>query len=240
MPGLVDLNCHLLAAVDDGPATKEESAMLLAMLYRQGVRTICVTPAFSLDFSDVSDRTVRKEFDLLKERAFRWGESLTLFLSREYRCDRLFYERLSEEGVRPLGKGRGLLLRFEREEPWERIGEHVDRVTAAGYLPVIAHAEEYTALREDEARVEALSRKGAKILLDAGGILGRYGKDAAGFCQALIRDRLADAVASNAHDLKKLPPEMEECRKYLCAKAGEEYAALLTEENPLRILSGDA
>ena len=46
MPGIVDMHCHVLPGVDDGPKRMEDSIAVLREAARQGIDTMIVTPHF--------------------------------------------------------------------------------------------------------------------------------------------------------------------------------------------------
>ena len=67
MIGIVDLHSHILPYVDDGALRKEESDMLIGMLYSQGVRISCATPHLRKGMFETSDEDILKQFEKLEE-----------------------------------------------------------------------------------------------------------------------------------------------------------------------------
>src|SRR5690348_6007121 len=47
---MIDLHCHILPGVDDGPKTIEESIAMARVAYEDGIRTIVATPHVSHDY----------------------------------------------------------------------------------------------------------------------------------------------------------------------------------------------
>ena len=50
---VIDLHCHLLPGIDDGPATLDESLALVVALAADGVRSAAATPHVRPDHPDV-------------------------------------------------------------------------------------------------------------------------------------------------------------------------------------------
>ena len=40
---LVDMHCHLLAGLDDGPRSQEEAVAMCRMAYEEGIRMVAAT-----------------------------------------------------------------------------------------------------------------------------------------------------------------------------------------------------
>ncbi|MGA3363301.1 MAG: CpsB/CapC family capsule biosynthesis tyrosine phosphatase, partial [Solirubrobacteraceae bacterium] len=49
---MIDLHCHVLPGIDDGPATWEESLLLARTAAGAGTRTIVATPHVSWEYSN--------------------------------------------------------------------------------------------------------------------------------------------------------------------------------------------
>ena len=55
--GYIDIHCHCLSGVDDGPATKAEALALCQALVEDGVTTVIATPHQLGRFSDCNEAT---------------------------------------------------------------------------------------------------------------------------------------------------------------------------------------
>ena len=76
------------------------------------------------------------------------------------------------------------------------------------------------------------------LQLNKGSLLGRFGRPAQLASELLMDHGLAACVASDAHSAMERTTYMEEIRRYLTDRWGGDYARLLLEENPSRILAG--
>ena len=70
---MIDLHCHILYGLDDGPGTIEESVQMCRMGYADGVRTVVATP-HTLNESFQNDRrTILSKVQELKEALKQFG-----------------------------------------------------------------------------------------------------------------------------------------------------------------------
>jgi protein-tyrosine phosphatase len=171
---LIDLHCHVLFGIDDGPRDIEGSLALARRARANGIDAIVATPhASSRHPNDAS--TIAGPLEQLRERLRREAITVELFPGAE-----VAYTHLAEmepETVRclTLGGGGWLLV----EPPFGSVAtglEHgIHALMGAGHGVVLAHPERSGALHRDPAIVERLVADGALTSLTAGSLVGRFG-----------------------------------------------------------------
>lgn len=233
---LVDLHCHVIPYVDDGAVNEEEASAILRLQAEQGVKVICCTPHLRKGMFETPDDEIIRQFRALKQRAKADGQEIIFALSREYHADALFEEKLEKKEIICMGAGRYILTEFSHAHSYRQIQGTIDLITASGYRPLIAHIERYPALMGDEDRVIELREMGARIQVNAGSVLGRGSSKEQAWTKKLLKYRLADVIASDAHGTDFRPPELLKCAEYIEKKYGETYADRLFHTNPLKIL----
>ena len=234
---LADIHCHLMPYVDDGAYDEEESLELLKLEAAQGVRSICLTPHLRADMFESSDETVEEHFALVSRLVDEAGLSLRLFHSREYHFDRIFRSRLESGNLRPLGKGRHLLVEFGGRHSEADMLEAVTLVQEAGWKPIIAHVERYAPLQA-LSFADELRSSGAMLQVNAGSVLGREGLRQKQLTKRLLQKGLVDVIASDAHDVRIRTPELELCARQIEKKYGLGLARRLLCDTPNAILMG--
>ena len=230
---LADIHCHIVPYVDDGAAVLDEAMALLHSQYEQGVRIVCATPHLRAGMFESSDEDIIRQFERLKEMASSQFPNLSLFLSREYHCDKLLRKQLEQKTVLPLGEG--LLIEFSARHSEQQIHEYIELVKCSGLVPMIAHIERYPVVDAKDT-VKALKQMGARIQVNAGSVLGREGLKRRMFVRSILKARLVDVVASDCHDTMSRPCEVRAAFEWIRKKCGEEYAAKVLSENPRKLL----
>jgi protein-tyrosine phosphatase len=230
---MIDLHCHVLPGIDDGPETIAGSLQLVRAASAAGVRTIVATPHVSRRYPNDAATIARLVAELserLRAEAIaievRPGAEIALTSAVEMTPEQL--AQLS------LGEGSWLLI----EPPFTPAAAGVDAIlfdiVRGGHRVVLAHPERCPAFHRDRAVLESLVRAGVLTSITAGSLVGSFGSDVRRFALGLVRDGLVHNVASDAHDHLKRPPGIaaELRQAHLQSLAG-----WFTEQVPGAILS---
>jgi protein-tyrosine phosphatase len=232
---VIDLHCHVLAGIDDGPATIEGSVALARAAAAAGTRTLVATPHVSWSCRNDADTIAR----MVKEVNARLAaEAVALEVRRgaEIAITRVADIEPSELSRLGLGGGAWLLV----EPPFAETSASLDGVVRdlqrRGHRVVLAHPERCQAFHRDPGMLDSLVRDGALTSITAGSLVGRFGESVRRFALQLAQGELIHNVVSDAHDDVRRPPGMA---------AQIEQAGLgplrewLTEQVPAAILAGE-
>ncbi len=230
---MIDIHCHLLFGVDDGPDTIEDSKAMLEEAARQGVDTVILTPHFRQGMFPFDPDAVRKHFSELLPVARKAG--VRLFLGTEYHIDLECVQNLKSGRCLPLAGSEYVLSEFSYEAEYSFLMERVQELQFAGYIPIIAHAERCACLTQDPELAGELRNAGVLIQLNADAVLGKTVRAEKQFCRYLLESGMADVIASDSHDLVNRPCQMEKCRGFVAKKYGEGMAERLFETTPEQI-----
>jgi protein-tyrosine phosphatase len=233
---VIDLHCHVLAGIDDGPATLEESVALARAAASAGTRTLIATPHVSWEYPNDAG-TIAGLVTELGRRLTAEGVALEIRPGAEIAMTRVIDTPAEELARLTLGGGRWLLV----EPPFAAAVIGLDTIIAelqgSGYHVLMAHPERCPAFHRDRSMLEALVASGALSSVTAGSLAGRFGRRVRRFALELIRDGLAHNVSSDAHDHIHRPPTIAS----ELAEAGlGGLSAWLTHEVPAAILRGGA
>ncbi len=232
---MIDLHCHVLPGIDDGPEILEESVVMARAAARAGTRILLATPHVSHSYPNDAEKiaarvaTVRERLGSEDfELDVRAGAEIALSRALEMETDEL--ARLS------LGGGPWLLVEPPFSPASRELEVRFGRVGERGCRILIAHPERCPAFQRDPSGLRTLVDAGFLCSLTAGSLVGRFGEDVRRFALSLLRDGLAHNVASDAHDLYARPPGMLEAIEQSGSGA---LAAWLTREVPAAILAGE-
>lgn len=231
-----DLHNHALWGVDDGPGSEQEMFAMLDASYADGVETICLTPHFHPGYFGEHQARSQEHFEALTRYAACRYPAMRLYLGNELRYSSDCLSWLAAGACRTLNGTDHVLVDFDEGEPERNIVRGLERLMSAGYRPVLAHAERYRAL--SAGQVWELSRNGVWIQLDVQSLFGTYGPGAMLRSRKLLKKKLADIIATDAHSLGRRSPILSRGYREVARNYGDAYAGLLFAENPLRLLEG--
>jgi protein-tyrosine phosphatase len=232
---VIDLHCHVLPGIDDGPATIEGSVALARAAAAAGANTLVATPHVSWAHPNDAG-TIARLVDEVNARLAAEAVALEVRPGAEIATTRVADIEPSELSRLGLGGGPWLLV----EPPFAEMSPGLEGVVRdlqhRGHRVVLAHPERCHAFHRDPGMLYSLVRDGALTSITAGSLVGRFGESVRRFALQLAQGELIHNVVSDAHDDVKRPPGMA---------AQIEQAGLgplrewLTEQVPAAILSGE-
>lgn len=233
---MIDLHCHVLPGIDDGPSTIADSLALARAAAEAGTRTLVATPHVSWEYPNRAD-TIARLVDELERMLGSQSTALVIRSGAEVAMTRVVDIAPHELSRLTLGGGQWLLL----EPPFTPVASGLDRVVAdlqqRGHGVVLAHPERCPALHRDRPMLERLVESGVVTSVTAGSLGGKFGSVVRRFSLELVRDGLVHNVASDAHDALQRPPSI--AAELERAGLGE-LTDWLTQAVPGAILDGGA
>lgn len=231
---MIDIHCHLLYGVDDGPKTFAESRDMLREAKAQGISHIILTPHYRHGMFPYDKERILRHFKKVREYAGRIG--VEVCLGCEYHVNSKCIQYLDTGRCLTLGGSTYTLTEYSYETEYSYIRNMTRELTHHGYTPVIAHVERYRCMTEDPGRAEELQTLGALVQVNADAVLGLEGRKTKQYCRYLLKHGLADIVSSDSHGMDRRACHMEKCQTYVTRKFGAETARNVFERNPGKIL----
>lgn len=234
---MIDLHCHVLPGIDDGPATIDESVALVRAAAAGGIREIVATPHVSSHYPDNGPTNISRLTSELNERLRNEEIAVEIRTGAEINITRI--GELSDEELSTLALGGGQWLLVEC--PFAVHAPDFDAILlylkSKGHRILLAHPERSPLFQRDPRRLEALVATGMLASITAGSLIGSFGRDVRRFAMRLTADGLVHNVASDAHDVRRRPPGIAG----EIAEAGlEDLTDWFAQGVPHAILSGEA
>jgi protein-tyrosine phosphatase len=234
---MIDLHCHLLPGVDDGPWRLEESVAMCRLAESEGTRVLVATPHQRHPSWWNEDRA--KLLALVAELQERLGEWPRVLPGAEIRADAELVAAVDElpgGSLLPLAGSRYLLVELNRQAPTVDPAELVHELTVAGWHPILAHPEHYPWLLAQPELIERLIAQGALLQITGASLTGYFGRRPQLACRNLLDAGWVHFVASDAHGIDRRPPGLQAAFAALAHGWGEETAQALTSGNPAAVI----
>jgi protein-tyrosine phosphatase len=231
---MIDLHCHVLPGIDDGPETIEGSVALARAASAAGIDTLVATPHVNARTPNDS-HTIAARVRELNARLVQDDVNVEILPGAEIAISHLAEVEPAELSRLTLGGGEWLLV----EPPFTLVAPGlaslVIGVQRQGHRVVLAHPERCPALQRERGVVPSLVDAGVLMSITAGSLVGRFGSEVRSYALELAREGLIHNVTSDAHDSVRRPPGMagEMRRAGLAA-----LADWLTRAVPEAILDG--
>ena len=232
-----DIHCHLLYGVDDGPEKLEEMLDMLDAAYRDGIRSLCVTPHFNFSFFGDNSKKAQSAYRELCEITKEKYPDMTVYLG----CEIFYHDeclRYLSDGICPsLAGTKYVLVDFSSDVDLFTVTDAVKSIISYGYIPILAHTERYRIFQSITSRLNDLKDYGAVISINAASVVGKNSRKEMSCAKKIIKAGICDIIASDAHNTTNRPFCFSECYDYLKKHHGKETAELLTCLRANRILS---
>jgi protein-tyrosine phosphatase len=237
---MIDLHCHLLPGVDDGPATLEESLALCRIAVAGGTTHAIVTPHIHPGRWDNNRDSIRRECAALAAVLAEHGIPLRLGFAAEVRVTDQVMRQVAAEDIPFYGDVDGyriMLLEF----PHGRMIPGSERLAAwllhQGIRPLIAHPERNRALMKDPGQLQPFIDMGCWLQVTAGSLTGAFGEAARDLARQLLDDEVVTVLASDGHNSGARQPTLEQPFDYVARHYGEQRALQLMLHMPRRIVA---
>jgi protein-tyrosine phosphatase len=232
---MIDLHCHILSGLDDGPKTLDLS---LAMA-RHGVRLCVATPHIHPGCYDNDYDAIQTAYQSFQLALAEKGIALQLRMAAEVRVD-AHLPSLVGARKRPFirtWEGRSaLLIEFPHGHLPADSETLIPCLLNQGILPVIAPPERHRVFVRQPAKLVPFLELGCLPQVTAASLAGLFGPDIRRYAISLLRQGCVTFMASDAHNLEKRAPDMQPALTCLRALIGEDNACGLVDGNPRKLL----
>lgn len=241
---MIDLHCHILPGIDDGPRAFKQSLELIRAAANNGITHMVATPHIHPGRYPNTSRSITHVFrDFLTELSGYDDIAVEFALAAEVRVsDELIYMASSDQ-LPALGYWDGDLVVL-LEMPHSHIPPGL--IQLLGWLakknirPMIAHPERNKDIMRDFDQIKPLVQAGCLFQVTAGALVGQFGELARIRAEEILKRGLATVLATDAHHIQRRPPNLAEGRRAAEQIVGETLAWELVRENPAKIIGDRA
>jgi protein-tyrosine phosphatase len=257
---MIDLHCHILPGVDDGPETMEESMAMCRISIRDGIRTVLATP-HTLNGVYQNDRStilakVRELNRKIAECRLQNAEcripetssafclppsafSLTVLPGADVHFSTELLNEIDEGKALTIGDGgKFLLLEFPFQGIPHGAEEVLFQLMVRGIIPIISHPERNLEIAFKPQRYFEMVRMGCLGQVTAMSLTGEFGEEVKRVADKLLKARLVHMIASDAHSINSRPPVLSSAIQAAVRIVGEAEARKMVTEYPQAVLDG--
>lgn len=237
---MIDLHCHLLPGIDDGPQSMAEAVALARHAVQSGISGSVVTPHIHHGRYENTQGSIKAAFDLFSCELKALGIPLQLGFGAEVRIGPEIVEMVEENEIPFLGRLEGyriLLLEFPHGHIPLGSEKLVMWLLSRKIRPMIAHPERNKDVLKNVERIRPYVELGCLLQLTAGSVAGLFGPPPMKTASLILERGWAFALATDAHNLEHRPPEMEAGRQAAEKIVGTADSFRLVHENPASLLA---
>lgn len=240
---MIDLHCHLLPGIDDGPEDLATALRLARHAVSAGIRISVVTPHMHVGRYKNNAASIREAARDFQRTLDAEGIALQILSAAEVRLDHDILSWIAEEQIPWLGQWQGqhvMLLEFPHSHVPVGADKLVEWLLKQGIRPMIAHPERNKDVMRSVDKLQPFVRLGCLLQVTAGAVAGAFGEAARVRSVDLLGRGWVTVLASDAHNLEARPPELEPGRAAAAVIVGEAESWNLVRHRPAEILGAKA
>jgi protein-tyrosine phosphatase len=235
---LVDLHCHLLAGLDDGPRCSEEALEMCRIARAEGVGLACATAHQNERWPDVTPERIRQATQRLAENLLNERVSLTVFPCAEVMVHPGFLADWSAgQFLSVADRGRYLLIEMPNQL-YVDLRESVMRLTQMGVRPILAHPERHAELLHEPDQIEQLIEAGCLVQVSSASITDPPDRACTRALKSWLKRGIVHFIGSDGHSPFRRPPLLREAYRTIEHWAGQPVADRVCSTNGLAVLHG--
>lgn len=236
---MIDLHCHILPGIDDGPADIEESLQIARLAVQDGIHTCVATPHFYVGLYTPSKETIQHQVSRLNEHLRTYDIALQVLPGMEVALTPEALSHFEEDKLLGLNGSRYLLVEPSRLSTPDTIHNACYQLLVQNAIPVLAHPERNPLLHKAPEILFDLVRSGVLLQINATSLDPSQSQRAYDNVRFLLQHRAVHCIASDGHSAEHRPPKLrqavEEAGRILNSR--NEALAMVTT-TPERIISG--
>ncbi|MGE6356502.1 tyrosine-protein phosphatase [Flavobacterium sp. NPDC079362] len=199
--GYIDIHNHILAGIDDGAKTPEETNYLIAQMKALNIKAAFATPHTFNGLWNNTSESIRQAYEIALK-----NDDNRMFLkgyASEYMLDNTLIEKSREEKLLGLSKN-FILIEFNLFNNPLNLYEMLFELKTKNYKVIIAHPERYLYFHNSIGKYQKLKEYGVFFQLNLLSLTGYYGKSIQRQAIELFKNDLYDFTGSDIHSATEI------------------------------------
>jgi protein-tyrosine phosphatase len=233
---MIDLHCHILPGLDDGPETLAESLDMCRAAAADGVACIVATPHRKPGTYEISRSRVLAGIQELMAAVRAIGLNLRILPGMEVTVSPEMVSLLKIGCELTLNGGCYFLAEFSPLTVPAGWDDFLVSFIDKGLVPIIAHPERNAWFIQHPEALAAAVDRGIRLQLTAMSLSGAFGVETRNFSIELVQQNLVHVLASDGHSAAFRPPKLSDGCRLVADLIGRQRAEALVCANPKAII----
>lgn len=238
---MYDIHCHVLAEIDDGARSFEDSLQICKIAAQEGIRAIAATPHFIDKQSETEQSKIISALYQLNQAIKNKGIELMLLPGMEVYLTPDLVELYEQGKIITLNYKNHMLIEIpilSKNLPLY-LNDVLFRLQLKGVRPVIAHPERCRSVIRNPNIIYDLIENGCIIQLNSGSLEGAFGREVQKTAYDLLKHNMVHIIASDNHSTYDRMSSLKECYDIVSKKFSKTTAKDLFINNPYKVINGE-
>lgn len=236
---MIDLHCHILPGLDDGPSTLDEAVEMCRIASKDGITTIVATPHFRPGRYEYPYKVFLEALTSLRSAISQANIDLSILPGADVTITPELGAHLSAQPHLTInGGGRYFLAEFPHDGVPPRWDQFLIGIMAKGLIPIITHPERNGWFLSRPGALEPIVLAGGLVQITADSVIGANGEVLRACAATLMERGLAHIIATDAHSSRMRRPILSTAVDAAAAIVGRERAERMVNDVPRLVIEG--
>ena len=207
---MIDFHSHIIHGVDDGAKSLNMSLEMLKIAENEGVEYICATPHFITEEFEISRSEYIEKLDKLVTASREESFNIKILSGLEIYMHPNLPKLYKEKKIWGINDSEYLLI----ELPMGQFPMYTEDVfyelMLLGAKPILAHPERNLKIMKNHDLIINLINQGVMMQINAGSLLGDYGKEIKKTAQEFLKSNMIHILVSDGHNIKSRKTKLKE------------------------------
>ncbi len=236
---MIDIHCHLLPEIDDGPRSWAESLEMAELALAAGTTAIVATPHQLGNYHHNGPQQIRAGVVRLRQELALAGLNLQVFAGADVRIEPDLTARIQADEVLTLADRRCHVLLELPHELYFPLEPLLGQLKSIGVTGILSHPERNRGILDDASCLPSLRNAGCLMQVTASSLVGGFGPASQQLAETMLRSGWIDVLASDGHGVSRRRPRLDAAFRRVAELTDESTARRLCIENPARICQGE-
>ncbi len=236
MAPLVDLHCHLLAGLDDGPRTQGDALAMCRMASAEGTHAVLAVAHQNERWPTVTPHRIRQACQQLAACLREEQIPLAVIPGAEVMVHvDVIASWKKGELLSAADRGKYLLIEMP-DGLFVDLRDTIAGLRAAGVRPILAHPERHPELLHGDRGIGQLIEAGCLVQVSSDSITNPANRRDERALKHWVRQGVMHVLGSDGHSARRRPPRMAAAYERVRSWAGDAVADRVCRSNGMAIL----
>jgi protein-tyrosine phosphatase len=235
---LVDIHCHLLAGLDDGPRTWDDALAMCRIAYQEGTQLVAATAHQNERWNQVTPERIRAAVQQLSQLLQRANIPLSVVPCAEITAHPDMETAWEKGQLLSVADRKQYLLVEMPQQLFVDLAPTVQRLQQFDLRVILAHPERHSELLHEAGRIEELIENGCLVQVSSGSVTDPPTSAAGRALRNWFQRGCVHLLGSDGHSPRRRPPRMADAYQQISYWAGTATADRVCSTNGLAVLQG--
>jgi protein-tyrosine phosphatase len=240
MVPLVDMHCHLLAGLDDGPRTPEDALEMCRIAHAEGTRMVAALAHQNERWCDVTPEIIRTAVTNLTATLQQAGLELAIFPTAEVTAHPDMDTLWDQGKLQSVADRKAYLLVEMPAQLCVNLAPTARELKQRGVRIILAHPERQPELLHENGAIEALIQADCLVQVSSASVTDPKSAADRKALKSWFRRGCVHVMGSDGHSPRKRQPLMAAAYREICDWIGGAAADRVCGSNGATILRGQA